>query len=247
MTAIAALPFFRAVLLDLDGLVLDSEATYTRAWRFAAAEFGCELSAEFCETLFGRHADAVEQALRDRIGASYDRQRFYRSAERYWREGLVKEGIPPMPGLEALLAVLRRRAIPYALATNSDNPYARECLERSGVAEAFPVVVTRDQVRRGKPEPDLFLEAARRLAVPPESCLALEDSETGLLAARAAGTVMVLVQRRETVRLKLSAQARFVFTSLGEVADAIELRSTETTRQTWTTGNRNQDTESFIG
>lgn len=221
MTKTAALPPFQAVLMDMDGLVLDSESTYTRAWRLAAAEFGCGLSTEFCENLFGRHADDVERALRDLLGDSYDRRRFSRSAEFHWRAGLAKYGIPSMPGLESLLKVLRLKAIPFALATNSDGIYARECLERSAVAEHFPVVVTRDQVRHGKPEPDLFLEAARRLNVCPESCLALEDSETGLQAAAAAGTITILVQRREAVRSKLGTRAYCVFASLEDVANAI--------------------------
>jgi beta-phosphoglucomutase len=218
----AALPPFRAAILDMDGLVLDSESTYCHAWRLAAGELGFELSEEFCHSLFGRHADDVEKALRDALGEVFERERFHRSAERQWRRYLDAHGMDRMPGLEALLAVFRRRAIPYALATNSDGIYARECLKLSGVESDFPVIVTRDQVRRGKPAPDVFLEAAHRLNMPPELCLGLEDSETGLEAARAAGTITVLVQRREEVRLRLRDRARFDFASLGELAEWIE-------------------------
>jgi beta-phosphoglucomutase len=222
MTAVPGLPPFRAAILDMDGLALDSEATYGQAWRLAAAEFGFELSEEFVQGLFGRHADDVEQALRGLLGEAYGRERFYRSAERHWRAYLEEHGMVRMPGLDALLAVFRRRGIPFALATNSDGIYARDCLRLSGVEADFPIIVTRDQVRRGKPEPDLFLEAARRLGVPAEQCLALEDSATGLAAARAAGTIAVLVQRREAARRKLEERAVMALESLAELAELIE-------------------------
>lgn len=220
-TAAGGFPAFRGALLDMDGLVLDSESSYCRAWRLAAAELGCRLSDEFCESLFGRHVDDVDEALRSLLGTAYVPEQFHRSAERHWRRRLAADGLALMPGVELFLSVLSRHGIPYALATNSDGVFAYECLERSGVAGLFPVVVTRDQVRRGKPEPDVFLEAARRLGLPPEACIALEDSETGVRAAYAAGAITVLVQRREAARLKLQARADFVFASLTDVAAAI--------------------------
>jgi beta-phosphoglucomutase len=215
-------PPFRGVLMDLDGLVLDTEPTYCHAWQRAGAELGFEPGEDFWQGLFGLHVDDVERRLRDALGERFDRAHFHRSGARHWRDYLDRHGIATMPGFPELLGLLRRRAIPHALATNSEARFALECLERAGVAREFPVIVTRDQVARGKPAPDLFLEAARRLAVPPELCLALEDSETGLAAARAAGTVAVLVQRREAARLRLKAGARFCCASLHDVAGWIE-------------------------
>jgi HAD superfamily hydrolase (TIGR01509 family) len=206
----------------MDGLALDTESTYCHAWRSAAADLGFDLSEEFCRGLFGRHADDVEQALKTALGDAFDRRSFHESAERHWRRYLDEHGIKPMPGLKELLAVLRHRAIPYALATNSDGPYAGECLRRSDLEETFRVVVTRNQVERGKPAPDLFLEAARRLNVPPALCLVLEDSETGLEAARAAETVPVLIQRREDVRNRLAERAVASFGDLLELAELLK-------------------------
>jgi HAD superfamily hydrolase (TIGR01509 family) len=218
----SALPDFRAVVFDMDGLALDTESTYCHAWRSAAADLGFDLSEEFCRGLFGRHADDVERSLKNVLGDRFDRESFHESAERHWRRYLDEHGIRPMPGLKALLAVVRERAIPYALATNSDGPYAAECLRLSGMKEAFPVVVTRDQVERGKPAPDLFLEAARRLNVLPGLCLVLEDSETGLEAARAAGTVPVLVQGREETRRRLAEPAVLSLSSLHGLAELLK-------------------------
>ncbi len=218
----SALPEFQAVVCDMDGLALDTEATYCHAWRSAAADLGFDLSEEFCRGLFGRHADDVERSLKNVLGDAFDRRLFHESAERHWRRYLAEHGLRPMPGLQALLAVVRERALPYALATNSDGPYAAECLRLSGMNEAFRVVVTRDQVERGKPAPDLFLEAARRLNVRPGLCLVLEDSETGLEAARAAGTVPVLVQGREETRRRLAELAVLSVPSLHGLAELLK-------------------------
>jgi beta-phosphoglucomutase len=216
-----ALPRFRAAILDMDGLALDTESAYCHAWRQAAAEFGCELGDDFCQGLFGRHADDVERAIREVMGEAYQRREFYRSAERHWRLHLESHGVALMPGLRELLALFRRSGLPFALATNSDAPYAEECLRRAAVAPEFAVVVTRDQVARGKPAPDLFLEAARRLDTPPAACLVLEDSATGLQAARAAGTIPILIQNREALRRKLANRARLAFASLHDLAEIL--------------------------
>ncbi len=209
-----SLPPFRAVLLDMDGLSLDTEGTYCLAWRRAAAEFGFHLDESTCEDLFGRQADDVEQQISRLLGGAYDREQFYRTAERHWREHLQTHGVAPMPGLTTLLNRLQTGAVPHALATNSDRGHAEECLSHAGLSGVFEVMVTRDQVRRGKPAPDLFLEGARRLGVPIASCLVLEDSATGIEAARAAGAITVLVQRREALRLRLAERADAAFSSL---------------------------------
>ena len=214
------LPPFTALILDMDGLVLDSETTYCQAWRRAAAELGHQLDEVFLQSLFGRHADDVVRLLAASLGPDFDRQRFFQTAERHWFDHIQSSGIPRMPGVDVLLKVVRERTIRFALATNSDAHYARLCLRMGGLEGVFPVIVTRDQVASGKPEPDVFLEAARRLEIEPEVCLVLEDSETGLLAARAAGMQAVLIQRREDLRDNLRRHARMALPSL---IDFVEL------------------------
>jgi len=192
------LPDFSAVIFDLDGLVLDSEPTYAAAWKKAAAEFGAYLDEDFLLGLFGRHAEDVEMALAQRIGPAFDqhRDRYHAAAARCWRAHVDNHGIATLPGVDNLLALLDHRGIPYALATNSSGPNAKECLRLAGLEGRFAWMVTRDQVVSGKPEPDLFLQTAKLMGVAAEQCLVLEDSTTGLLAAQRAGAIPLLVLAR---------------------------------------------------
>ena len=208
--------------MDMDGLLLDSETTYCGAWRHAALEVGLDLDEAFLQTLFGRHADDVVTALTEAAGPDFDQKTFFGLAERHWLRLISEEGIPQMPGVSQLLNLLKNQSIPYALATNSEGQYAKVCIELGGLVGAFDVIVTRDQVAHGKPKPDVFLEAARRLQVAPENCLVLEDSRTGLLAARAAGTHPILVQRSDALRESLRPHAAMALSSLLELAELID-------------------------
>jgi HAD superfamily hydrolase (TIGR01509 family) len=207
----------KAAILDMDGLAIDTEATYVTAWRGAAVELGFELDEAFCRSLFGCHADAVKQRIRDYAGQRFDISRFDEIATRIWHRHVEAYGIAPMPGLENLLRFFRDRNLPYALATNSEARFAAICLERSGTANLFPLIVTRDQVAQGKPAPDLYLEAARRLGLAPGQCLALEDSEAGIESAALAGTFAALVNGRRQASARERRFARLHLASLNDV------------------------------
>jgi HAD superfamily hydrolase (TIGR01509 family) len=210
-----------AVIFDLDGLCLDTEPTYAHAWKRAAAEFGVELSDAYLHGLFGYQASDVEQALAWKIGAAFEPERFRDLAAGFWRAHVESQGIAAMPGLEELLAALARLGLPHALATNGEGSFALECLRLGKLENRFAAIVTRDQVQAGKPAPDLYLEAARRLGVAPAACLVLEDSLVGLEAARAAGMRPALVTRR-AAPAAASELADAIFSSLSEVAERFD-------------------------
>ncbi|MDF9392362.1 MULTISPECIES: HAD family hydrolase [Methylococcus] len=207
----------KAAILDMDGLAIDTEATYVAAWRGAAAKLGVDLDEAFCQSLFGCHAEAVNRRIGNYAGPGFDAQRFDALAAQIWHRHIEIHGIAPMPGLENLLRFFRERNLPYALATNSEARFAAICLDRSGLAHRFPLIVTRDQVAQGKPAPDLYLEAARRLGVAPSQCLALEDSEAGIESAATAGTFAILVNGRRQASQRERGFARRHVASLHEV------------------------------
>ncbi len=178
------LPDFSAIIFDMDGLVLDTEKTYAIAWQQAAREMGESFSDEFCNTMSGLQAADVEKRLLAACAADFDMNRFFQLSSVYWREYVNKQGIPVKKGFHRLLELLKSLQIPYCLATNSGEKNARECLHMAGLANTFSIIISSDQVKQGKPAPDIFLSAAAELDRPVSKCLVLEDSPTGIQAAR---------------------------------------------------------------
>ncbi|MDP2430003.1 MAG: HAD family phosphatase [Methylobacter sp.] len=184
---------FSAVIFDMDGLVLDTESTYCIAWQQAASAMGYDFSDDFCLSLSGLHYQDIELKLLDACGGEFDLQTFNRLSGECWRDYVKCNGIKIKHGFTGLLDLLVRQNMPYCLATNSRTVNALECLELAGINGVFSVIVTRDHVQHGKPEPDVFLHAATLLQVDIKRCLVLEDSHAGIVAAARAGAVSVFI------------------------------------------------------
>lgn len=182
-----------AVVLDMDGLMLDTEPLYKAAWLRASAELGFELDDPSYARLVGRPTGDCEQELIREFVAAFPLDSFRVRWPELWRAAAGERGIATKPGLLEFLAFAEERRLRLAVATSSEVEYTELSLRQAGLGGRFGVVVTGEQVARGKPAPDIYLEAARRLRVEPSRCIALEDSEAGILAASAAGMVALLV------------------------------------------------------
>jgi HAD superfamily hydrolase (TIGR01509 family) len=182
-----------AVVFDMDGLMVDTEPLYQRAWQQAASELGYELGDELYAQFVGRPTDACETLLVAALDRLFPLDQFRERWPILWRREVNDVGVQPKPGLWDLLAYIDAQRLPAAVATSSEAEYADMTLRQAGLAHRFAVIVTGDQVRRGKPEPDIYLEAARRLGVSPTDCVALEDSEAGIRAVQRAGMIGLLV------------------------------------------------------
>jgi HAD superfamily hydrolase (TIGR01509 family) len=179
----------RAVIFDMDGLLLDSEPLYRVTWQTAAADLGFPIDDVLYERFVGRGNMEAEQILRDHFGDALPLDEFHTRWTRDFDEHLAT--IARKPGAMELLDLLERRGIPKALATSSRRVLALRCL--GDLASRFAVLAFGDEVAHSKPAPDLFLLAAQRLGINPADCLVLEDSEAGVRAARAAGMNVIMV------------------------------------------------------
>ena len=177
----------------MDGLILDTEQSYFYAWQQAAQSLGYGLSHEFCESLSGLPFSILEQRLIQLFGEKFPLKEFYSLSSGAWRSEVNQNGIAVKRGAYELLATFKEKSIPYCLATNSPEQNARECLQYAGIEGYFELMVCRDHVHRPKPAADIFLQAAQVLCQPIESCFVVEDSLTGLLAAKNANAFSVLV------------------------------------------------------
>ncbi len=219
-----SLPDFRAVILDLDGLILDTETSYFCAWQQAAQAMGYSLSEDFCQGLSGRNYQEVERQISQLLGPEFQLQEFRRLSSKYWRELVKKDGIAIKEGFFSLHEVLQQFAIPFCLATNSLTANARECLEFAGLQGYFPELVCRDDVDQGKPAPDLFFFAAQTLGVDIGGCLIVEDSATGIAAAAQTGAYVVLIPSLAEVEPQTRAMADLLLPSLTELAALLARR-----------------------
>jgi HAD superfamily hydrolase (TIGR01509 family) len=210
-----------AVVLDMDGLMLDTEAIYKRAVQQTCTELGFPLSEAFYLTMVGLTNVATEQALVEHLGRHFPMESFRERWNALWRDEIATTGIPTKPGLHELLDLLEARRTPRAVATSSDQYYAGMSLRAARLDGRFHHVVTVDQVAHGKPAPDLYLEAARRLGVLPEQCLAVEDSDVGVQSATAAGLTTVMVPDLKAPSAKARAAAFCVVATLHEARERI--------------------------
>jgi HAD superfamily hydrolase (TIGR01509 family) len=196
MDAAGGSPPFRpgAVILDMDGLMLDTERPIVAAWEQAARETGWRLSGEVLARTVGVDEAATRKVIVETYGQDFPYDAVREDLERIYVEDVEKNGIPLRPGLLALLEHLNSLELPIAVATSSARDIARWKLEMACVKERFRLLVCGDEVRRGKPAPDIFLKAAELLGKEPAECLGFEDSPAGLRALEAAGIRSVFIR-----------------------------------------------------
>ncbi len=186
---------FEGYIFDLDGTLIDSMPVHYIAWAEAMRRAGLRerLSEELFYSLGGVPTRRVAELIGQHYGLTVDVERVFHEKEAFFSERLVNVKL-----IEPVVAVARRvaRTRPVAIASGGPREIVARSLAASGLASLFPVVVSADDVVHGKPSPDMFLLAAKRMGVPAERCLVFEDAEPGMRAAEAAGMPWVRVESR---------------------------------------------------
>jgi HAD superfamily hydrolase (TIGR01509 family) len=184
-----------AVIFDLDGLLVDSESVWDEARREYVAEHGGSWREEATREMMGMASIEWSRYVRDELGVDRPPEAISEEVARRVSE-LYRERLPLVPGAREAVQRLAARW-PLGLATSSNRGVIDLVLELAGLVEAFRATVSSEEVGRGKPAPDVYVEAARRLSVGPGGCAAIEDSHNGILSAAAAGMVVVAVPNPE--------------------------------------------------
>lgn len=181
---------FDAYIFDCDGTLADTMPLHYKAWTAALREH----NAEFPEALFyelgGVPTEKIIEILNERHGYTMPPVETARE-----KEQLYLELVPKILPIEPVVAIVNQLhgSVPLAVASGGHQAIVRKTLDALGITDKFDVIVGAEDYRHGKPAPDPYLEAARRLGVEPSKCLVFEDTQTGIESAKAAGMRWVLV------------------------------------------------------
>jgi beta-phosphoglucomutase len=203
----------RAVLWDMDGTLIDSEELHWISWRDTMAREGIAITHEQFLSSFGQRNDSIVPRWLG-TGATPERiERVADAKEELYRLMVRRDGISPLPGVEDWLRRLHDQGWLQAIASAAPRANVDAILEAMSATRFFQAIVSAEDVRRGKPDPEVYLTAASRVGASPDKCIVLEDAVAGVQGARSAGMKSIGVTRNGT-----HLPADIVVTSLASLA-----------------------------
>lgn len=210
----------KAVIFDMDGLLLDTEKLLVHFWVQAANEAGCPMSREQALSLRSLHRKYAVPYLKELFGDGFDYKAVRARRIELMSAYLSENPLELKAGAEKLLTYLNTRRIPAAVCTATDPERARDYLSRVGIYGFFDKIVCASMVEYGKPAPDVYLYAAEQLGMAPCECMALEDSPNGVRSAAGAGCVTVMIPDLTRPDSELE---KLIFSCVDSLEDVIDI------------------------
>ena len=211
----------KAVIFDLDGTLIDSESVAMVAWKATVAHFGAAFDERHQSLIIGIRLEEALESVIDFFSLPISAETLFDKLAQEWRKA-TEGGLPVMPGVYELIDAIEARGIPWGVATNSERDYAHYHLDAVQLLQRVKAVVGSDDVAKGKPAPDVFLECARLLEVDPINCLAVEDTAVGHFAAAAAGMTVIVIPNDWSDQTEFSEADR-IYNSLSELTEELGL------------------------
>lgn len=213
----------KAVLFDMDGLMVDTESLSTEAFINSTKAQGYNMTKEETLKVLGFTKANIYQFWIDYFqGTNVDGKKLVDDHYEYIENVLYTVGPEKMPYVEELLKYLRENNYKIAVASSSDTADIKNNLEKTKLEKYIDEIASGAEVENGKPAPDVFLLAAERLDVDPKDCLILEDSKAGIKAGKASGAMVFMVPDMFTVDKECEDTADRILTNLGEVIEILE-------------------------
>jgi len=203
------------VIFDSDGVIVDSEPFSLSAFRDAMKMQGVFLSDEDIMANCGLTDSDIVNYVFKKFGQNVDQELFHTTKQRLYEEKVTRGNLQPCEGAKEILEALSKCEIPYTLASSGSLKKIHFNLTRVNLLDRFPIIISGEQMVRGKPHPDIFLKAAKKMNLAPESCVVIEDSLNGIEAAHRANMKCVAVEG--TFPREKLTHADFIVESLGRI------------------------------
>lgn len=210
------------IIFDMDGLMFDTERLAIPAWKKAGEKYGYRIEPTHASKIIGITLEDAKIIFEKCFGKDIPFYEIKELREKYAVEDMEKNGIPVKNGLYELMDYLEDNKILKIVASSSERKKVSKYLGLANIENRFDYIVCGDEVVKGKPEPDIFLEAAHKADCSPDRCIVLEDSEYGIIAASRAGMKPVFIEDIKKLSKDTEKLVFKEFNSLSDVKDYIE-------------------------
>ena len=211
----------RAVLFDMDGTVFDTERIYRKCWFEAAEAVGFTDMEELLSRIFGVSERDIGAYVYKTYGADFPYETMLSIRAERIAQTIEREGVPLKDGVPEIFAKLHEMGIVSALVTSAPAFRVRDFLARTQLSDAFSVVISGERVKKSKPEPDIFLLAAKELGLSPAECVVAEDSHNGVLAGYRAGMRVAMIPALQQATDAITPYVTYLLPSLADLPSAL--------------------------
>ncbi len=184
---------YKAVIFDMDGLMFNTERIIKRFWKDACQQIGINTTEKTFYKVIGLNKEDGRKILENELGSKFNYDKVRKIRDKLYFDYIEKNGTPIKEGLLDLVEFLEKNNIPKAIASSSSRETVEYLLKNAGLLNNFHIIVAGDEIKRGKPNPDIFLKASDKLKLGPKECLILEDSNAGIKAASNAGIDVIMI------------------------------------------------------
>ena len=218
---------FEAVLFDMDGVIFDTERVYLDGWKKVFKKYGYEMTKEIYISVMGTGRKNVSKTFLNIYGADLPIIQMYEEKDRELFKAIAEGQVPLKQGVKEILGFLKEKGYKTALATSAKRERTMKQLKMGGIEELFDAIVSGDEAEKSKPDPGIFLTAAKKLSIKPENCIVVEDSPAGIQAAYNAEMMGLHVEDLKEADEEILKYCHKNFKNLLEIKEYINELTTE--------------------
>lgn len=206
----------KAVIFDMDGVIIDSEPIHFETDMETLKYFGCKISTKELEKYVGTTNEYMYTDIKRNFKLDQSLEEIINYRSKLVKRKIIYLELEPIKGIKELLMELKRRNIDTAIASSSPKDFIDTVIDKFKLQEYFKYIVSGEEVKKGKPYPDIYIETSKKLGVHPDKCIVIEDSKNGILAAKAAGMLCIGLKNINSGNQDLS-NADIIVNSIKEI------------------------------